>query len=37
LTPRGFIALEFLLLPSAPSSALSVAEGGEGGSPAQNS
>jgi hypothetical protein len=36
-TPRGFIALEFLLLPCAPSPTLSGAEGGEGGSPEQNS
>ena len=31
-TPRGFIALAFLLLPNAPAGA----EGGEGGSPEQN-
>jgi len=35
-TPRGFIALAFLLLPNAPSPTPSGAEGG-GGSPAQNS
>jgi hypothetical protein len=35
-TPRGFIALAFLLFPNAPSPTLSGAEGGEGGSPAQN-
>jgi hypothetical protein len=35
-TPRGFTALAFLLLPNAPSPT-PCPEGGEGGSPAQNS
>jgi hypothetical protein len=35
-TPSGFIALAFLLLPNSPLPTPSGAEGGEGGSPEQN-